>query len=62
MVDDRVELADRLAELLADRVLREELGRKAQARISEFSWEQSAEAMLGVLESVRSGQRVSGLR
>ncbi len=62
LVDDRVELADRLAELLADRVLREELGRKAQARISEFSWEQSAEAMLGVLESVRSGQRVSGLR
>ena len=62
LVDDSRELADRLEELLGDDVLREELGRKAQARIAEFSWRQSADAMRGVLEAVWSGRRVSGLR
>ncbi|HEY5844523.1 MAG TPA: glycosyltransferase family 4 protein [Mycobacterium sp.] len=62
LVDDSRELADRLEELLGDEVLREELGRKAQARIAEFSWQQSAHAMRGVLEVVWSGRRVSGLR
>ena len=62
LVDDSRELADRLEELLGDAVLRVELGRKAQARIAEFSWPQSADAMRGVLQSVRSGRRVSGVQ
>ena len=62
LVDDSHELTERLAELLADDVLREELGHKAQVRIAEFSWQQSADAMLGVLQAVRGGGLVSGLR
>jgi glycosyltransferase involved in cell wall biosynthesis len=62
LVDDSRELAGRLEELLADDVLRLEMGRKAQARIDEFSWQQSAAEMCRVLAAVRSGQRVSGLR
>ncbi len=62
LVDDRDHLAESLEELLADAVLREQLGRKAQDRSAEFSWQQSADAMLAVLESVRSGQLVGGLR
>lgn len=61
LVDDHAELTDRLEALLADRVLREELGAKAAARSREFSWRQSASAMRGVLESVYSGERVSGV-
>jgi len=62
LVDNSRELTQRLADLLDDHVLREELGRKAQARTAEFSWRQSADAMLGVLQAVKSGRRVSGLR
>lgn len=62
LVDNSRELTQRLADLLDDHVLREELGRKAQARIAEFSWHQSADAMLGVLQAVKSGRRVSGLQ
>lgn len=62
LVDNSRELTERLEELLADDVLREELGRKAQARTAEFSWRQSADAMLGVLQAVTSGRRVSGLQ
>ena len=62
LADNSGDLVDRLKELLADAVLREELGRKAQARSAEFSWQQSAEAMRAVLESVRSGHLVEGLR
>jgi glycosyltransferase involved in cell wall biosynthesis len=61
LVDDVDELTERLAELLENQVLREELGRKAQARSGEFSWQQSAEAMRVVLDEVRAGRRVSGL-
>ena len=62
LVDDTRELADRLEDLRGDDVLRQELGRKAQARTIEFSWQQSADAWRGVLGAVRSGRRVSGLR
>lgn len=62
LVDDQRELVDRLEQLLGDPVLRAQLGGKAQVRSTEFSWRQSAEAMRGVLESVRAGQPVSGLR
>jgi glycosyltransferase involved in cell wall biosynthesis len=61
LVDDHAELVDRLEELLADRVLRDELGGKARARSAEFSWQQSADAMRSVLESVVAGDRVSGV-
>src|SRR5581483_7099679 len=61
LVDDRDELVDRLAELLTDAQLREELGRKAQARSGEFSWRQSADGMRVVLDSVMAGRLVSGL-
>jgi glycosyltransferase involved in cell wall biosynthesis len=61
LVEDRAELVMRLEELLTDRLLRGELGRKAQARSAEFSWRQTADAMRTVLESVRAGRLVSGL-
>ena len=61
LVDDHGELVDSLERLLADRVLREELGAKAAARSREFSWPQSAAAMRSVLDSVRKGDRVSGI-
>ncbi|MGH3542372.1 MAG: glycosyltransferase family 4 protein [Mycobacterium sp.] len=61
LVDDRDELVDRLEQLLADRVLRDELGGKARARSAEFSWQQSADAMRSVLEAVVAGNRVSGV-
>ncbi|MFA5708471.1 glycosyltransferase family 4 protein [Mycolicibacterium sp.] len=61
LVDDRTELIQRLDELLSDPVLRDELGRKAQARTAEFSWRQSAAGMHAVLAAVQSGRRVSGV-
>lgn len=61
LVDDFDGLVDGLGELLSDRVLREQLGTKAHARCGEFSWQQSAEAMRTVLESVHSGRYVSGV-
>jgi glycosyltransferase involved in cell wall biosynthesis len=61
LVDDRDDLIDALETLLTDRVLREQLGIKAQARSSEFSWRQSAEAMRMVLESVHARGMVSGV-
>jgi glycosyltransferase involved in cell wall biosynthesis len=61
LVDDHDELVDRLEQLLGDPVLRAELGAKAQARSHEYSWQESASAMRAVLESVRSGDRVSGV-
>jgi glycosyltransferase involved in cell wall biosynthesis len=61
LVDDHTELVRRLADLLGDPVLREQLGRKAQLRSDDFSWRQSADAMRSVLNAVRTGQRVSGL-
>lgn len=61
LVDDFDGLVDGLGELLSDRVLREQLGTKAHARCGEFSWQQSADAMRTVLESVHSGRYVSGV-
>jgi len=61
LVDDFGDLVDRLGELLADKVLRDEMGAKAQARSGEYSWEQSSEAMRSVLAAVHEGSRVSGV-
>ena len=61
LVDDFDGLVDGLGELLSDRVLREQLGAKAHVRCGEFSWEQSADAMRTVLESVHRGQYLSGV-
>jgi glycosyltransferase involved in cell wall biosynthesis len=61
LVDDYGELVDALERLLTDDVLCAQLGAKAQVRSAEFSWRQSAEAMRTVLESVYSGDRISGV-
>ncbi|MBU3749184.1 MAG: glycosyltransferase family 4 protein [Mycobacterium sp.] len=61
LVDSHGELVNRLEELLGDRVLREELGAKAEARSREFSWPQTAAAMRTVLETVYAGGRISGV-
>ena len=61
LVDSHADLVARIEDLLADRVLREELGAKAAARSREFSWPQSAAAMRTVLEAVHAGERVSGV-
>jgi glycosyltransferase involved in cell wall biosynthesis len=61
LVDEHSDLVDGLERLLTDRVLRDQLGAKAQARSLEFSWRQSADAMRTVLESVSVGGRVSGV-
>ena len=61
LVDSRAELVNRLEQLLADPVLRDQLGAKAQARSAEFSWQQSADGMRAVLESMVIGERVSGV-
>jgi glycosyltransferase involved in cell wall biosynthesis len=61
LVDDRNQLVEQLEVLLTDPLLRDELGRKAQARSAEFSWRQSADAMRVVLESVVAGRLVSGV-
>ncbi len=61
LVDDHDGLVAELERLLRDRVLRDELGAKAQARSVEFSWRQSAEAMRAVLEVVSAGRTVSGV-
>ncbi|HXS85556.1 MAG TPA: glycosyltransferase, partial [Mycobacterium sp.] len=61
LVDDHADLVNRLEQLLADPVLRAELGAKAQVRSAEFSWRTSADAMRSVLESVVAGRRVTGV-
>jgi glycosyltransferase involved in cell wall biosynthesis len=61
LVDDHDDLVNRLHQLLTDPVLRDQLGAKAQVRSAEFSWQQSADAMRSVLESVAAGDRVSGV-
>ncbi|MEZ0365362.1 glycosyltransferase family 4 protein [Mycobacterium sp. pUA109] len=61
LVDDREELVGRLEQLLADPVLRDQLGTKAQARSAEFSWQQSGDAMREVLQAVRNGHYLSGV-
>jgi glycosyltransferase involved in cell wall biosynthesis len=61
LVDTHAELVGRLEELIADPVLRDQLGAKAHTRSGEFSWKQSADAMRGVLEAVQAGGMVSGL-
>ena len=61
LVEGPDEMTDALERLIADHVLRTELGAKAAARSREFSWPQSAAAMRRVLEAVHAGDRVSGL-
>ena len=61
LVEDRDGLVDGLERLLSDQVLREQLGAKAQALSSEFSWRQSADAMRTVLESMHARRIVSGV-
>jgi glycosyltransferase involved in cell wall biosynthesis len=61
LVDSRAELVNRLQQLLTDPVQRVQLGAKAQARSAEFSWRQSADEMRTVLESVLTGDCVSGM-
>ena len=61
LADSHDDLVSRLEQLLADPVLRDQLGAKAQAHSAEFSWRQSASAMRTVLESVMAGDRVSGV-
>jgi glycosyltransferase involved in cell wall biosynthesis len=61
LVDDHAEMVHGLERLLSDPVLRDQLGGKAQARSVEFSWQQSADAMRRVLDSMRAGTRVSGV-
>jgi glycosyltransferase involved in cell wall biosynthesis len=61
LVDDHAELVDELERLLTDDVLREQLGAKAAIRTGEFSWQQSADAMRTVLESVHARRMVSGV-
>jgi glycosyltransferase involved in cell wall biosynthesis len=61
LVDDHQGLVDGIDRLLSDDVLREQLGAKAQARSGEFSWRQSADAMLMVLESMHAGRITSGV-
>ncbi|MFG1934106.1 glycosyltransferase family 4 protein [Mycobacterium sp. NPDC048908] len=61
LVDDRDDMIDALETLLTDRVLREQLGAKAQARSSEFSWRQSADAMRAVLDCVHARRMISGV-
>ncbi|MET0450483.1 MAG: glycosyltransferase family 4 protein [Mycobacterium sp.] len=61
LVDDHGELASHMERLLTDEVLREQLGVKAQARSGEFSWQQSADAMRVVLESVVDRRLIGGV-
>ncbi|CAM4440305.1 GDP-mannose-dependent alpha-(1-6)-phosphatidylinositol monomannoside mannosyltransferase [Mycobacterium basiliense] len=61
LVDSHAELVEWLERLLSDSVLRDQLGAKAQVRSAEFSWQQSAEALRTVLESVIAGHRVNGV-
>jgi glycosyltransferase involved in cell wall biosynthesis len=61
LVDNRAELVDSLEQLLSDPVLRDQLGAKAQARSTDYSWAQSAEALRTVLQAVQAGEHLSGL-
>jgi len=61
LVDHHGEMVTGLERLLSDPVLRDQLGGKAQARSIEFSWQQSADAMRRVLDSMLAGTRVSGV-
>jgi glycosyltransferase involved in cell wall biosynthesis len=61
LVDDHRDMVVALERLLTDPVLRDQLGSKAQIRSAEFSWRQSADAMLVVLNSMSKGRRVSGV-
>lgn len=61
LVDSHAELVDQLERLLADPVLRDQLGAKAQVRSAEFSWQESVDGMRSVLEAVPAGRFVSGV-
>lgn len=61
LVDSHAELVDQLERLLADPVLRDQLGAKARVRSAEFSWQESVDGMRSVLEAVPAGRFVSGV-
>ncbi|BBX85740.1 glycosyl transferase [Mycolicibacterium aubagnense] len=61
LVDNHRGLVTALETLLTEDVLRDQLGAKAQVRAAEFSWSQSASAMLTVAEAVRDGKFVDGI-
>jgi len=61
LVDDYDGLVVALERLMSDRVLREQLGAKAQVRSGEFSWRLSADAMRTVLEAMHRGEHISGV-
>jgi glycosyltransferase involved in cell wall biosynthesis len=48
-IRDPEAIADKIELLLADRALRERMGRSARARAGEFTWERYGERLLGVL-------------
>jgi glycosyltransferase involved in cell wall biosynthesis len=48
-IRDAEAIADRIELLLADRALRERMGRNARARAREFTWERYGERLLGAL-------------
>ena len=61
LVDEHEGLVDGLDRVLTDDALREQLGAKAQVRSGDFSWQQSADAMRVVLQSVVAGSRTAGV-
>ncbi len=61
LVDDHDGLVSGVERLLSDDVQREQLGVKAQLRSAEFSWRQSADALVTVLDAVVAGRTISGV-
>ena len=59
---DPAEMVDQLAEILADRVLRERLRRGALARAAELSWEATAAGTLGALLGEHVARLAPGVR
>jgi glycosyltransferase involved in cell wall biosynthesis len=48
-IRDATAIADKVELLLADRALREHMGRSARERAREFTWERYGERLLGAL-------------
>jgi glycosyltransferase involved in cell wall biosynthesis len=59
LASDPVELAARVAALIANPELRERLGRQARARSEEFSWDETARRTLAILDGERRRARPS---
>lgn len=61
LVDDLDELAQTVAQLLAEPDVRIAMGEKARSRAREFSWGQTATGVHRVMRAVTGGQYLSGL-